>query len=279
MSRRIAIAQMTSTSSVEQNLRQASDLISQARLSNAVFMCLPENFDYLVDDPHHAVSLSSSLYSNPVLSRYHNMAVQADMWLSLGGMQILSNQDPSRLHKVHLILSPHDPTTPVSAYRKLHLNQDESVNTIAGDSLVVAYDTPIGNVGLSVGSDLHYPSLFDSLREANAHVLLTPSVVSTGHPLAHQWSHLLHARAIDNQCYVAAAAQVGYHSPARPESLGHSMIINPLGETLTDTGRMGTAFACADINLDLIQQVREKLPVRKLRRDDVLGKINRAGHV
>lgn len=314
MARRIAVAQMTSTASMEENLRQASDLISQARLSHASFVTLPEAFDYLVDDPNHSISLASSLHSNPVLSRYHAMACQADLWLSLGGMHVLAPHDPTRLHSVHLILSPHDPTTPVAAYRKTHLDfvtssfgaappssvltpssyhqshhifqhqpqqpsVPEAYSTLAGDSLVVAYDTPVGNVGLSIGvADLYQPSLFAALREANAHVLLTPAVVPAGLG-GLQWSHLVHSRAIENQCFVAAAAQTGTHSHVRPESYGHSMIVDPTGKLLGDAGRMGSGLLCADINLDLVHQVRDKLPIRKSRRDDLLGKIPRAGPV
>lgn len=292
MSRRIAVAQMTCTSSVEENLRQATDFIQQARLNNASFVCLPESFDYMVDDPTHALSLASPLHSNPILSRYHNLASQSDLWLSLGGMHVLSPHDPSRIHNVHLILSPHDPTTPVAAYRKTHLDVSsskiaESHSTLAGDSLVVAYDTPVGNVGLTVGSDLFFPSVFSALREANAHILLTPSafmpsvIGNPGNGASNgtsRWETLLKARAMDNQCYVVGAAQVGMHSYER-ESWGQSMVVGPIGECIVDAGRMGPCMAYADVNLDMVHQVRERMPIRKLRRDDLLGKIPRAGPV
>lgn len=285
MSRRIAVAQMTCTSSIEQNLRQACDLVAQARMSNASFVCLPEGLDFVVDDPSHSVSLSAPLHSNPVISRYHALASQSDLWLSLGGMHVLTPQDPSRIHNVHLIISPHDPTAPVAAYRKTHLDLgddssgrvSEAYSTLPGDSLVVAYDTPVGNVGLSIGSDLYYPSVFSALREANAHVLLIPSAMPVSFGRLH-WHSLIRARAIENQCYAVGAAQVGWHSPTR-ESFGHSLVVGPLGQQLTDAGGEGTGLVWADINLDDVHQLRDRLPIRKHRRDDLLGKIPRAGYV
>lgn len=180
-------------------------------------------------------------------------------------------------------MSPSSVLTPSSYnHQTFHHQQPavpEAYSTLAGDSLVVAYDTPIGNVGLSVGmTDLYQSSLFAALREANAHVLLTPAVVPAGLG-GLQWSHLVHSRAIENQCFVAASAQTGVHSHVRPESYGHSMIVDPTGKLLGDAGRMGSGLLCADINLDLVHQVRDKLPIRKSRRDDLLGKIPRAGPV
>lgn len=273
MSRRIAVAQMSSTPSIEQNLRQATDLIAQARLSNAQFVCLPEAFDYLVDDPGHALSQAISIHSNPLLMRYHSIAAQSDMWLSLGGMHIRST-DSARLQMVHFLLSPHDVSTPVKAYSKTHIDRTgfaapTDATTDAGNNLFVAYETPVGNVGLTIGHDLYFPSVFASLREANAHVLLMPSALGARQGESH-WHTLVRARAVENQCYAVAAAQVGSYSR---ECYGHSLVVAPYGNVLVDAGRDSIGLACADIDLDLVHQVRDQMPLRKQRRDDLLGKV------
>lgn len=278
MGRRVAVAQMNSSSSVEHNLRQAIDLISQARLSGASFVCLPEALDFIVQDPSHAMSLASSIHTNPLLSRYHSISSQYDLWLSLGGMSIFAPENPSRLYNVHMVLSPYDTSTPVATYRKLHINNEpqatlpsESDTTLGGNSLVVAYDTPLGNVGLTVGHDLYFPSLFESLRESNAHVILTPSAMPVSRGRAH-WHTLLRSRAIESQCYIVGAAQTGIHS-SQSESFGHSLVVSPFGDQIIDAGGDGIGLVCADINLDFIYQVRERMPLRKQRRDDVFGKV------
>lgn len=278
MTRRVAVLQMNSSSSVEQNLRQATDLIAQARLSGASFACLPEAFDYMVDDPSHALSLASTLHSNPLLSRYHAISSQSDLWLSLGGMHVVSTQDASRLYNVHMVLSPHDPFTPVAIYRKLHLVDEprastpsETCNTSRGNAVVVARDTPLGNVGLTIGHDMYFPSMFESLREAGAHVILMPNAMPSSRGSSH-WHALVRTRAIETQCYTIAAAQVGSHSPLS-QSFGHSLVVKPDGTQMVDAGQHGLNLVCADINLDMVYQVRDCFPLRKQRRDDVFGKM------
>lgn len=55
-----------------------------------------------------------------------------------------------------------------------------------------------------------------------AQILTYPSAFTKHTGQAH-WEVLLRARAIENQCFVVAAAQVGLHSPKR-ESYGHSLV-------------------------------------------------------
>lgn len=277
MTRRVAVLQMNSTSSIEHNLRQASDLITQARFSHARMACLPECFDYVVDDPTHAVSLTTGLHMSPLLQRYQALAAQTDMWLSLGGMQTLSTD--GRLQTTHVLLPPHE-MGPPRTYAQTHLpaggsdGRHNGHTSAAGNSLAVAYETPLGNVGLSVGQDVYYAALFARLREAGAHVLLTPTCVRAGA----QWMALARARAIENQAYVVGAAQVGVHTGMR-ESFGHSLVVGPQGDVLLDAGGEGIALACVDVDLQVVRDVREQCPLRKLRRDDLLGSVVSASAV
>jgi len=87
---------------------------------------------------------------------------------------------------------------------------------------------PVGNIGVTTCYDLRFPELFTALREAGAQVMLVPSAFMPTTGKAH-WEVLLRARAIENQCYVVAAAQFGKHNPKRA-SYGHAMIIDPWGE-------------------------------------------------
>lgn len=279
MSPRIAVGQMNSTPSMEHNLRQVTDIIAQARLSGARFVCLPECADYIVDDPSHAVSLATPLHGSPLLSRYHALASQSGLWLSIGGFHELSPHDSSRLFNTHVIISPENVSTPVATYRKMHLFDaqlsnrlvSEHVNTIPGDRLVMAYDTPIGNVGLSTCYDVRFPSLYEALRHAGAHVMLVPSAFFPTTGAAH-WHTLLRARAIENQCYVAAAAQAGRHTGNR-ESYGHALLVGPFGEVIADAGADGMSVISGDVEVSRLEEVRQNMPVLKHRRSDVLGRV------
>ena len=72
------------------------------------------------------------------------------------------------------------------------------------------------NLGLTICYDLRFPEIFRILALQGANVILVPSafMVKTGQ--AH-WETLLKARAIENQCYIIAAAQCGTHNSDESE--------------------------------------------------------------
>jgi len=129
--------------------------------------------------------------------------------------------------------------------------------------MIVVRDTPIGNVGLTTCFDVRFPEQFLALNEAGAQVILVPSAFmpTTG---KNHWHALLRARAIENQLYIAAAAQYGQHNSAR-SSYGHSLIVGPFGEVLSDLGPSQDGIATVDIDFGLIDAVRKQIDLPKSR--------------
>jgi predicted amidohydrolase len=72
------------------------------------------------------------------------------------------------------------------------------------------------------------------------------------------WELLLRARAVENQCYVAAAAQVGEVMPGRP-SYGRSLIADPWGIVLAAAPDEETVIA-AELDRARLRAVRDRLP-------------------
>ncbi|RVW20506.1 Nitrilase-like protein 2 [Vitis vinifera] len=130
-----------------------------------------------------------------------------------------------------------------------------------GGKEVVAVDSPIGRLGVTVCYDLRFPELYQQLRFLhNAQVLLVPAAFTKVTGQAH-WELLLRARAIETQCYVIAAAQAGKHNDKR-ESYGDSLIIDPWGTIIGRLpDRLSTGIAVADIDFSLIDSVRAKMPI------------------
>eukprot|EP00878_Enallax_costatus_P020752 GHUV01021944.1.p1 GENE.GHUV01021944.1~~GHUV01021944.1.p1 ORF type:complete len:139 (+),score=34.46 GHUV01021944.1:322-738(+) len=82
---------------------------------------------------------------------------------------------------------------------------------------------------------------------------------------AAHWEILLRARAVECQCYVIAAAQAGVHNSKR-ESYGHSLIIDPWGTVIARLeDPQQTGIAVADIDLDKLDAVRQKMPIQQHR--------------
>ena len=157
----------------------------------------------------------------------------------------------------------------INQYDKIHLFdvdvQDqqkqylESQYTQAGNRVVIQHHD-CANVGLTVCYDLRFPELFRQLACLGADIITVPAAFTRVTGKAH-WQALLQARAIENQVYIVAAGQVGIHKNGR-ETWGHSMIINPWGEVVTEL-RDDIGVISANFDLDSLQQIRRAIPVAK----------------
>jgi predicted amidohydrolase len=125
-----------------------------------------------------------------------------------------------------------------------------------GTDTVVA-ETPWGRLGMSVCYDVRFPHLYRALAQAGADFLSVPSVFTVPTGRAH-WHVLLRARAIENGCFVFAPAQSGEHAGGR-RSYGHSLIVDPWGEVLSDAGEE-TGIITAHIDPARVAEARRSVP-------------------
>lgn len=271
--RLIAVCQMTSTCDKENNLKTVEQLIEKTESFGAKIVFFPECFDYVGENREQTISLAESL-NGSTISRLRQAARDKQIWLSLGGFHEKSDDaDISKIFNSHVLIDNKGEVAAV--YRKTHLfdvdipggtvmTESEYVNP--GMNVVKPISSPVGNIGLQICYDVRFPELSISLRQMGADILTFPSAFSYVTGMAH-WEVLLRARAIDTQCYVVAAAQVGSHNKHR-RSYGHSMVIDPWGAIIAQCSE-GEYFCLADINLDSLGQVRKNMPLWKHRRYDL----------
>ncbi len=136
---------------------------------------------------------------------------------------------------------------------------------MAVDLALPAWGTAPLRLGLSVCYDLRFPELYRALMRPPCDVIAVPSAFTHTTGLAH-WEVLLRARAIENQCYVLAAAQGGVHENGR-RTFGHSLIVDPWGEVLA-CREEGAGVVLAEIDPARLAQVRGQLPALQHRRID-----------
>jgi len=142
----------------------------------------------------------------------------------------------------------------------------ESDLATGGSSIVLPVSTPVGHIGLAICYDLRFPELSTQLSKFGADILTYPSAFTYATGLAH-WETLLRARAIENQCFVIAAAQIGHHNTKR-RSYGHAMCIDPWGKIIATCGdKMDQpCYAIADLDYNRLEEVRKNMPVFNHRR-------------
>ena len=191
--------------------------------------------------------------SSPHEARRHGI------WL-VGGTVPVACADPARVRSACLVYGPDG--SRVARYDKIHLfafargeeRYDEG-RTIEAGRTPVAIDLPCGRVGLSVCYDLRFPELYRKLGELS--LILVPSAFTATTGVAH-WHLLLRARAVENQCYVLAAAQGGTH-PGGRRTYGHSVLIDPWGRIVAEREE-GPGIVVGDVDPARIAEVREQLP-------------------
>ncbi|CAD6198155.1 unnamed protein product [Caenorhabditis auriculariae] len=132
--------------------------------------------------------------------------------------------------------------------------------------MVPPVETPVGKLGLSICYDLRFPELSIWNRKKGAQILSFPSAFTVNTGLAH-WETLLRTRAIENQCYVVAAAQTGKHNEKRV-SYGHAMVVDPWGAVVAQCSERVDMCFC-EIDLGYVEEVRTLQPVYSHRRSDL----------
>ncbi|XP_068443834.1 deaminated glutathione amidase [Clinocottus analis] len=269
-----AVCQMTATPDKEANFSACQQLVEEAKERGACMVFLPEGFDYIGSSQEETLSLSESL-AGDTISKYTQLARKLEVWLSLGGFHERGHdwESDRRIYNSHVIIN--DKGDVVSVYRKSHLfdvelpekgvSLKESAFTVPGPSLVSPVQTPIGKVGLGICYDVRFPELSLALRRHAAEILTYPSAFTEATGAAH-WEVLLRARAIENQCFVLAAAQVGRHTEKR-RSYGHALAVDPWGEVLADCGGEKPGVVLVEVDPEKVGSTRRSMPVQQHRRD------------
>ncbi len=266
---KVAAIQMASGPNIKANLAEAEKLISIAVQQEAKLVVLPENFAIMGMSEMDRVGAAEELGTGQIQSFLSEQARKHKIWLVGGTIPIVS-KDAGRVYGAcHLY---NDTGKMVAEYNKIHLfdvtieasneSYHESLTTIPGDDVVVV-DTPFGKMGIAVCYDLRFPELFRTMADAGMEICVIPSAFTSLTGKAH-WESLLRARAIENLCFVVAAAQGGYHVNGR-ETHGDSMIIDPWGMILNRLPH-GTGVVVSDINMTMLARTRKSFPVLEHRR-------------
>jgi nitrilase len=255
---------MVSTDDLDQNLKAAADLIASAAATGTQIVVLPENFAVLSADAQVKVKLAEPAGDGPIQQFLSEQAREHGIVLIGGTIPILANE-PGKVRAACLTVGPDGEL--LGRYDKIHLfdvalnsgkeQYNESATIEHGENSCVI-DTPWGKLGVAVCYDIRFPELFRQMTVAGAQIVALPSAFTATTGLAH-WEILLRARAIENQCYLIAPDQGAGRERGR-HTWGHSMIISPWGDILAELDEQGSGVATAEINLQSLEQLREKFP-------------------
>ena len=256
---RVAACQLNSRDDRAANLAVAHDLLSRAAGAGAELAILPEYVDYLgrADGAPKPEPIDGEF-----AAFFAEAARELGIWVHAGSFHE-TGPDDARTYNTSLIFNPRGELAAV--YRKIHLYDVEIAGRVSyqeSRSVAPGSDTVLTEIaglstGLSICYDLRFPELYRTLAIAGARLLVVPAAFML-HTGRDHWEVLLRARAIENQCYVVAAGQIGDHEPRRT-CFGRSMIIDPWGTVLAQAPDT-VGIITADLDIERLDRIREELP-------------------
>ena len=264
---KVAVLQMVSSPDVLENLSNAEDLVAQASQEGAELLVLPEYFCGMGLQDTDKLAWAEPLGKGPIQSALSAWAQRHNIWL-VGGTVPIQSAHHGKVHNTCMLFNPQGVCT--ASYHKIHLFRFQTAQEQYDESKVIAAGSePIlatlidrsghtWRLGLSVCYDLRFPELYRQYASLAADILLAPSAFTYTTGQAH-WELLLRTRAVENQCWMLAAAQGGQHVNGR-QTWGHSMVVDPWGYVMAQQEQPGAGISYAVLDTALLQQVRQRLP-------------------
>lgn len=265
---RVALVQMTSSDTPEDNIGEVTEAISYAAGGNADWVITPEVTNCVSASRTHQADVLRLEIEDQTLSAAQNAAKNSHVSVCLGSLALKSDASGAAPFVNRSFLIDHSGSV-TARYDKIHMfdvdiseteSYRESAGYRPGERAVVGSVAGVP-VGLSICYDLRFPQLFRALARKGAKIVTVPSAFSPETGAAH-WEVLLRARAIENSCYIIAPAQTGTHDVCAGrarKTYGHSMVIDPWGRVTLDAGTEKGVFF-ADIDLDLVDDCRRRIP-------------------
>jgi len=263
---RAAAIQLNSTEDIDRNLATADRLTREAASRGAELVLLPEKWNVL--GRPDAMAAAAEPLDGPAGRWAIELAVELGIDLVAGSI-VERGEGEGRASNTSVHWGPDG--TRRAVYRKLHMFDvevdgvlyAESAHEQPGEDVVLTGLSGGHKLGMSICYDVRFPELYRELSARGAEILTVPSAFTLATTRDH-WEVLLRARAIENQCFVVAANQIGAHPPGN-RSGGRSMIVDPWGvvlATATDT----ECVIVADLDFDRMGDVRRRLPALTHRR-------------
>lgn len=269
-----ACIQTNCQDNLDLNVAGVLPLVEKAAQSGADIIFLPENAFLMENQGGKLFQKAVPIDEHPGVLGCALLAKLYEAWIHIGSIPVRDEGAEPQSHaervtgkeKVFNTTILIDSTgAMVRDYQKIHLfdvdlpngESYRESNRFSAGSQAPVVQLPWGKLGMSICYDVRFPQLYRDLAQAGADMLAIPAAFTQHTGEAH-WHVLQRARAIENGCFVFAAAQWGEH-PGERHTYGHSLIIDPWGKVLADAGE-GVNIISAKIDMDEVQNARLKVP-------------------
>ncbi len=258
---RAGLIQMRSSRNIQENLAQVEAFIREAAGKGAEFIQTPENTLLMEANSKQLLEKITPEEATEGLSVFSRLAHELGVWLHIGSIAI--KLDDKHAANRAFLFAPDGRLA--ARYDKIHMfdvnlpsgETYRELATFVPGAKALLVELPWGGFGITTCYDMRFPEQYKALAQAGAKFLTAPSAFTKVTGEAH-WHVLLRARAIENGCFVFAAAQGGDHESGRG-TYGHSIIISPWGEVLAEAEKE-PGVILADIDVTEVDRVRARIP-------------------
>ena len=242
-------------------LDEAMPLAEAAVKSGADILFLPEYCGGLKTEGAAVAAPSAPEAAHPFLKEMQDFAAARRVWVNLGSIAV--DGPDGRIINRGIMLD--DTGSIRGRYDKIHMFDiqlseteiyRESAHVSPGKEAII-HDTPFARIGHTICYDLRFPQLFRDLAQAGADILICPAAFTKKTGEAH-WHILNRARAVENTRYVISPCAIG-PVPGGGECFGHSLVISPWGEVISDGGTL-PGVVQARIDLDRVTEAEGRIP-------------------
>jgi omega-amidase len=267
MKAKIACCQVIPGSDTEKNLNAAKEAVEEAAFNGADIVVLPEMF--VCPYCHANFSRTAEPVEGFIYEELRELAKKCGVYLFAGSVPERSEK---RIYNTCYAFDRKGNL--IAHHRKVHLFDvaveggiqfRESRVLTPGNAITLA-QTEFGPVGVAICYDLRFVEMFRIMALKGAKLMIVPAAFNMTTGPAH-WELTLRARALDNQCYVAACS-TGRDESADYRAWGHSCVVDPWGRVVSTLDeKQGTLYSV--INFDFVDKIRRELPILAARRTDV----------
>ena len=242
-------------------LDEALPLAQTAVNAGADIIFLPEYCGGLKSEGAAVIPPSAPEENHMFLHNMQEFARKHQVWLNLGSIAV-DGPDGRIINRGYMI---DDSGELRGHYDKIHMFDVhlseaevylESTHVSPGCKAVI-HDTPFARIGHTICYDLRFPGLFRNLAQAGAEIIICPAAFTKRTGQAH-WHILNQARAIETTRFIISPCAIG-PIPGGGESYGHSLVVSPWGEIISDGGNL-PGVVQARIDLDKVAESEARIP-------------------
>ncbi|MFD1314740.1 carbon-nitrogen hydrolase [Namhaeicola litoreus] len=284
----IALVQIGLNGTPEKNLEKSLDWVRKAASKGAQVICLPElysSFYFCQKEDTAYFSFAEELYT----TSYKAFSALAKELQVVIIVPFFEKRAMGLYHNTAYIIDSDG--SEAGLYRKMHIPDDplfyEKFYFTPGDIGFKAFQTKYGKIGTLICWDQWYPEGARLTALQGAEVLFYPTAIGWhpsekaehGKKQFDAWQTVQRGHAVANGIFVAAVNRVGFEQPIKEldglEFWGSSFIAGPQGEIIAQASTDKEEILMAEIDRELMEDVRQNWPFLRDRRIDAYGEITK----